>query len=311
MTGERPDLGALVAIATEAGGDAGRVRQAIAGRPHREEIEADLDLAEDFELEGTPHLFVNGRRLEGMQPRARLERVIDEELRRARGLEQAGAPPASIYEAAVAGGMSPWQPRSKPLPPLPGNDPAMGAPNAKVTVHVWSDYQCALCTAVERTMADLRQAYGDRVRWVWHDLPLARHENARFFAQAAREAYAQKGARAFWAMHDAIAYAPTTPGAADLEGFARGLSLDLTKWHAALDGERHRRAIDADEAAALGEGITETPAFLVVKRGAAEGALVGNVEYGSKLQRVVEMALEREEPDHRDERDRKEGGDRE
>jgi protein-disulfide isomerase len=313
LAGDRLDMDALVSVAREAGGDAEKVRRAITTRAHREEIEADVDLAEDFEVEATPHLFVNGRRIEGLQPPAMVERAIDEEMKRALALVDGGAPSGSIYDAAIAGGVSPWRPRTISVPRLPANDPALGDADAKVAVHVWSDYQCALCTAVERTIGDLKKSRGDRVRWVWHDLPLARHKDARLLAEAAREAYAQKGARAFWAMHDAIAFAPAVPGAADLDGIARGLSLDLGRWRAALDGDKHAPAIAADEAAASGGGITETPSFLVVVRGATEGALVGNVEYASKLPRVVEAAVARAYGDDaRDERDeRGERGERE
>jgi protein-disulfide isomerase len=301
MNGKSPDIDAIVAIASSAGTGTGasadEVRKAVARHTHREEIDADLDLAEDFEVEGTPHFFVNGRRLEGVQPRDKLERMIDEEMQRARALLATGTPPEALYETIVARGTGPWRPTSRPLRPLPAKDPALGDPSAKVTVHVWSDYQCALCVAVERMMSDLRKEHGARIRFVWHDLPLPRHREASLFARAAREAYEQKGTVAFWAMHDEIVYDPRVPGRSDLDGFARHLNLDMSRWKAALDGEAHASEIEADESAARDEGITETPAFLVVAGNAPQGAFVGNIEYASKLHRVVEMALDGEAHD--------------
>jgi protein-disulfide isomerase len=122
-------------------------------------------------------------------------------------------------------------------------------------------------------------------------LPLPRHHDARLVAEAAREAYLQKGTAGFWAMHDKISSDPQGPTPARLDALAKELNLDLAKWRAALAGETHAREIEADEKAAREEGITETPAFLVVAGDASSGFLVGNVEYTSKLGRVVERAL--------------------
>jgi protein-disulfide isomerase len=291
--GDRVDVGAIAGIARDAGASAEEVRRAMERHTHRREIEEDLDLAEDFEVEGAPHVFINGRQLAGPQPVARIERMVDEEIARARALAFAGVAADSIYESATAGGTEPWRARTVRVPVLPGNDPVLGAADAPVTVHVFSDYQCALCNAVERRIADLRKTRGAQTRWVWHDLPLPRHKDARLFAQAAREAYAQKGAAGFWAMHDTIANAPNAPGETELDGFASDLKLDRARWRAGIAAGGYAQAIDAERTAAAAAGITETPAFLVVARGEAEGALVGSSEYGSKLERVVEQALER------------------
>ncbi len=294
LLGKSPNIASLVKIASAAGASADSIRNAIARHTHQEEIEQDLDLAEDFEVESTPALFVNGRRLDGVQPQARLERMVDEELLRAQELLAKGTPAKDLYEKLVAGGLGPWRPASKALTNVPAGDPALGGSKAKVTVHVWSDYQCALCVAVERALSDLHDEYGDRVRFVWHDLPLPRHEDALRIALAEREAYAQKGAPGFWAMHHAVSFDPHVPSASELEGFARSVKLDMNKWRSALDGNRHVGEIAADEKAARDNGITETPAFIVATGAASQGAFVGNIEYGSKLHRVVEAALDRE-----------------
>jgi protein-disulfide isomerase len=296
-----PDLDRIVALAAEAGGAPDNVRRAIATKAHARAIEADEEVAEDFEVESIPHLFVNGRRIEGTQPRAKLERMIDEEIATAQQLLAKGAAPDAVYETRIANARRPWVPKTRPLVAMPANDPSLGPPKAPVTVHVFADYQCALCVAVERMIADQRKAHGDRVRFVWHDLPLPRHDGARLFARAAREAHAQRGAAAFWKMHDRIAFAPERPDAAALDRFATEAGLDVGKWRRALDGDAHEAELDADAKAAAGEEITETPTFLVVAGKAAEGKVVGHVEYASKLPRAVEMALdEGEDADDRD-----------
>ena len=75
----------------------------------------------------------------------------------------------------------------------PANDPARGNMNAKVVIHEWSDFQCPFCGRVEPTVAQVMKDYGDKIKFVWHDLPLPMHPDAPLAAQAAREAFKQKG----------------------------------------------------------------------------------------------------------------------
>jgi protein-disulfide isomerase len=284
------DADALVTLARESGANEDRVRNAIRARTHRGDIEADMDLAEDFEVEAAPCLFVNGRRIEGEQ-RSKLEMLVEEEMKAARELLAKGTPREAVYEARTAGGMHRWEPRSVDVGAPPPRDPVLGDADAKVTVHVWSDYQCALCTGVEKAIAGVREEHHD-VRFVWHDLALARHADARRLAEAAREAQRQRGDGAFWKMHDAITMAPATPEATELDGLARAMKLDVTAFRGARERHAHEAEIAADERAAREVGITESPTFVVVAGAQANGTLVGNVDYASKLGRAVERALD-------------------
>jgi protein-disulfide isomerase len=289
-------LDTIVSLAGAAGADPRKVRSAVVQRAHKEDIDEDVDLAEDLEARNIPQFFVNGRRLDGTS-RESFERMIDEELGNAKELLARGTPRAALYEAMVKDGHpGPWVPESIAVPAsLPANDPALGSRSASVTVHVWNDYQCVLCVGVDRTIAQLRKEYGERVRFVWHDLPLARHKDSRMAARASREAYAQGGERAFWAMHDRIFNDPQPLTRSDLDSFARALKLDMGKWSAALDGGPQDGSIDADVGAAAEAHISEPPAYLVVPRGLANGTLVGYADAGEKLPRAVERALDHAE----------------
>ena len=63
-----------------------RSRRPSTDQTHKKEIDADQDLAEDFQASGTPHFFVNGRRLVGAQPQEKFEKIIDEEITKAQAL---------------------------------------------------------------------------------------------------------------------------------------------------------------------------------------------------------------------------------
>jgi protein-disulfide isomerase len=298
-TGGQPNVDGIVSLARAVGADAAKVRRAVGRRSHEDDIERDADLAEDFEVKVVPELFVNGRHVQGTPTRERLERIIDEELQKAQDLVGRGVAPADVYEAVVKSGTQPWVPPSRAVPAsLPAADPPLGRQDARVTVHVWNDYQCVLCDAVERTIALVRKEQADSVRFVWHDLPLPRHRDARLAAEASREAYTQKGARAFWAMHEKVYEDPRPLTRADLDAFALAMNLDGPRWAAAIDTGAHAKEIDADMQAAAELQVQETPAYLVVAAGSANGYLVEYSHASERLPRAIEMALRaRHEPE--------------
>ena len=55
-------------------------------------IDADADLGDDMQASGTPHFFVNGRRLVGAQPVEKFAEIIDEELTKTTALLAKGTP---------------------------------------------------------------------------------------------------------------------------------------------------------------------------------------------------------------------------
>ncbi len=292
VAGDVADVDAIVAIAAAAGANAGRVKQAIALRSHGKEIDADGDVAADFQVNGTPQFFINGRRLVGAQPQERFEAVIDDEIVKARALLAAGMKPADLYGARIKDGRGPPELERRPVPAsLPAGDPVLGGAAARVVVHEWADFQCPFCGKVESALAALAKDYGKRVRLVWHDLPLPMHPDARLAAQAAREAYAQKGDTGFWAMHDLLLANRQALARADLDARARAAGLSMDRWAAALDGAAHAQAIEADVKAAGEAGIGGTPAFLVVPAGASSGYFIGGAQPYARFRRIVERAL--------------------
>src|SRR5215469_10744804 len=203
--GSAPNIDNIVKIASETGANAEKIKKAIADHTHKKDIDADQDVAEDFQANGTPHFFINGRRLVGAQPQEKFEKIIEEEITKAQDLISKGTRPSEVYEALTKDGKGPPEPEKKDLPKsMPTNDPARGPASAKVVIHEWSDFQCPFCGRVEPTIAQITKEYGDRVKFVWHDMPLPMHPDAPLAAQAAREAYAQRGSAGFWAMHDKL-----------------------------------------------------------------------------------------------------------
>ena len=83
--------------------------------------------------------------------------------------------------------------------------PSIGPADAPVLVVEFSDYQCPACRQAHETVLKVREAYADRVKWVFKDFPLRKHKDARIAAEAAHCA-AEQGK--FWDYQNALYSCP-------------------------------------------------------------------------------------------------------
>jgi protein-disulfide isomerase len=293
MLDDPHDLGdeALVALAVKAGARADKVQAAITKQSHAAEIAVDRDAADDFQANGTPHFFINGRRLVGAQPREKFAEIIDEEIKKAQGLIDAGTRPEALYDTLTKDGHPAPQPEQVGVEALPVGDPVRGPAGARVTIHEFADFECPFCSRAEGTMKQIAKAYGDKVRFVWHDLPLPFHEHALPAARAAREARRQRGDSGFWKLHDTLLADRTKLERSDLDDDARALGLDMTKWSAALDADGRPPEVEADSAAASALGFTGTPSFVIVGAAAKRGYTVVGAQDYARFRKLIERAL--------------------
>jgi protein-disulfide isomerase len=185
-----------------------------------------------------------------------------------------GAPAGAAHPGA-SGGAAPWPgpgadspaprrgPRLDPAKiyrvPL-GDAPWRGARDAKVTIVQWSDFQVPFAGRVAATLKELERAYPGALKIVWKDLLLPYHQHALPAAEAARAAGEQGQ---FWAMHDRLVQSHGALDRPSLERHARELGLDMTRFKAALDEGRFKRAVQADQILAAKLGARRSPAFFV------------------------------------------------
>ena len=84
------------------------------------------------------------------------------------------------------------------------DDPRLAVADAKVSLVVFSDFQCPFCGQLEPVLAELRRRYPTQLEVVWKDLPLSIHAYATPAALLAREAYVKYGNERFWHVHDEL-----------------------------------------------------------------------------------------------------------
>lgn len=237
-------------------------------------IDAQQALARELGASGTPGFFINGRNVQGAKPLTAFTAIIDEELARAKALVRGGTPRKKVYERAIAEGKTSPQLIINPSPDaqLPTyaiadakDAPSKGGKKAKVVIQLFSDFQCPFCRRVLPTLGQIEKHYGEKVRIVWRNYPLAFHKDAALAAQAAMEVHAQGGNKKFWAYHDLLFANQDALSRVDLEQYARRVGgIDLKKFQEALDAGTHAAAIRADMDAVEASGARiGTPAFFI------------------------------------------------
>ncbi len=275
----------LKAVAEKIGLPWDATKAAIDGNKYQAKVDASMELASDLEARGTPHFFVNGRRLSGAQPFDAFKKLIDEELGKAKALVEKGTPRAKVYEEIMKEGKEPPPPEKKEVPAPDADSPWKGGANAKVVIQEFSEYQCPFCKRVGPTMKELEQEYGNKIKIVWRDLPLPFHADAPLAAEACREAQAQKGKEAYWKCHDALFENQQDLKRPALEKMATDLGLDMGKFKAALDGRTHKARVEKDAEIAGKAGISGTPAFVI------NGYYISGAQPTQAFKKVINRAL--------------------
>ncbi|MDB4938413.1 MAG: Periplasmic thiol:disulfide interchange protein DsbA [Labilithrix sp.] len=256
----------LEAVARAMGLDVAKTSAAIKGNTFAKAIEADQSLGDDIEAAGTPHFFINGHRLVGAQPYEKLKAAIDTELTKAEGLVRSGVAKTAVYEAIIKDGKSAPEPDRKSVAASAVTAPFRGAANAKVVIQEFSDFQCPFCGRAEPTIDELLKAYPGKVKVVWRNMPLPFHTDAPLAAEAAREAFVQKGNDGFSKMRELLFKGQKAQDGLKrdaLDGYAKTIGLDTQKFAKALDDRTHQAAVEADKKAANDAGINGTPAFTI------------------------------------------------
>jgi protein-disulfide isomerase len=284
----------LWGYANTLGLDVDKVKNAVANNTHAKVIAANQELASDINASGTPHFFINGRRLVGAQPFAKFKTIVDEELKKTDAMLKKGIAGKDIYTEIMKTGKEPPPPEMKEVGAAPSDAPAKGAKNAKVIIHEFSDFQCPFCGRVNPTMAQILKDYGDKAKIVWRDKPLPFHKDAPLAHAAAREAYKQKGDKGFWDFHDKLFAGQKDPGVQRpaLEGYAEQLSLDMGKFKSALDSNAHKAYIDKENEASNKSGIRGTPGFVIASaKTPGKGYFLSGAQPYAKFKKLIDRAL--------------------
>jgi len=140
-----------------------------------------------------------------------------------------------------------------------------GAPDAKVTIVEFSDFECPACRAAEPSLRQVLSVYGSDIRFLFKNFPLERvHPYARRGAQAA-ECAGKQGK--FWPYHDMLYDRQdewTNPKVDSfLDQYAKEAGLDVAAFDACRADPATNQPIDADKKEGEDRWVTGTPTFFV------------------------------------------------
>ena len=162
--------------------------------------------------------------------------------------------------------------------------PSLGPEDARVSLVVFSDFQCPFCSKLAIRLDELRRRYPDDVRVVFYQMPLPFHKEARV---ASRAALAAKAQGRFWEMHDLIFERQTQLGAADWSAWAAELGLNVPRFERDFEDSARDEQITADIAVAARLGVKGTPMTFV------NGRLVRGARSLEHFDAIVEEELTR------------------
>jgi len=160
--------------------------------------------------------------------------------------------------------------------------PAFGPENASVKVVEFSDFECPYCSRAANVVQQLKEKYGDKIRFVFRQYPLPMHANAHGAAQAALAADAQGK---FWEYHDVLFANQRSLDPDALESHAKTAGLNLAQFKQALASKKFKAQVDAD--LKLGEQavVQGTPTLFV------NGARVENPTDFAAVAGMIDAAL--------------------
>jgi protein-disulfide isomerase len=150
-------------------------------------------------------------------------------------------------------------------PPVdPERDRLRGPVDAPLTLVEFGDYECGFCARVTGVGHEVRQQFGDQVRYVYRHLPLGGvHPHAELAAIAAEAAGVQGR---FWEMHDMMFDDQNALELEDLIGYADVIGLDVERFVRDLEDDNVAARVRADVASAEESGVHGTPTFFIQGR---------------------------------------------
>jgi protein-disulfide isomerase len=165
--------------------------------------------------------------------------------------------------------------------------PAIGPQTPPLVLTLFCDFAAPDCARLSPLHAFVANLYGDSVRLVYRQFPLANNIGSHLAAEASLAANAQGK---FWEFHDVLYSNQHDQSRGALERYAKAAGLKLPEFQRALDQHSYSSDVDSDEELGKQLFISELPA--VFANGRAVSAPYGIVE----LTQIVEDATAHSRP---------------
>jgi len=168
--------------------------------------------------------------------------------------------------------------------------PSRGPADAKVTVVEFSDFECPFCArAWEIFEKEVYPQYGDKVRFVFKQMPLTQIHPFSEDAAVASMCALQQGNDQFWKLYNGLFAAQNELTKENLpakvEEIATAAGLDVPKLKECLASRKSIDAVRADQQEAAAVGVNSTPTFFV------NGRRVQGAQDANAFKQALDQAL--------------------
>lgn len=185
-------------------------------------------------------------------------------------------------------------------PPLPdefdvstGNLPILGSDNAKVTIVVFSDFQCPFCKQfVDNSYTQILDTYvkSNKIKFAFRHYPLTSiHANAQKASEAGECANEQNK---FWNYHDLLFKKQTewSPQSTDeavisFTNYASELGLNINQFQSCLNNDKYKDKVEKDIEDGNKAGVDGTPTLFI------NGTRLVGAQPFSQIKQLIEKKL--------------------
>jgi NhaA family Na+:H+ antiporter len=172
-------------------------------------------------------------------------------------------------------------------------DHVLGPDNAEITLVEYGSYACPHCRAANERISQVRDQFGDRIRYVFRHRPLTGSDIARRAAELAEHT---EGPDRFWDAHVALMTRSQSLNEDDLRAVSSDLNLASEDERVRGEATRHaKERVESDERSARASGVMFTPTFFINGRrydGPWDESSFADAMLGSLGHRVRAAALD-------------------
>ncbi len=225
-------------------------------------LERKVEVIEEQQRQSETARAALEEQLEGeVEARAKLQSDLDATEAALAELQNRVEELAAAAEKKVAPSVLPGRPVSGTRYRVElGDAHTRGSADARVTIVMFSDFQCPFCARSLPTIAELEREYGKDLRFAMKHNPLPMHNRAKAAALAA-EAAGKQGK--FWEMHDLLYEHSRDLTDENFKAWARDLKLDVAQFEKDLPDVDLANKIAEHQEQANRVGARGTPAFFI------------------------------------------------
>jgi protein-disulfide isomerase len=145
--------------------------------------------------------------------------------------------------------------------PVTPSDHIRGSSTAPVTLLEYGDYECPMCGAAHPIVEELREHFGENLRFAFRNFPLTEvHPHALAAAEIAEFAGSHQR---YWEMHDGLFEHQEQLGPELYVALAQALGLSTNALDRSLEANEYLAKLRDDFRGGVRSGVNGTPCFFI------------------------------------------------